>query len=103
MVLAPGLHTFRRDPEPHRPATVLYASASAPEPSWLRAALDRGHGAVLIEEVFLGASSPHTWWGNNPLFTDELLSTLTVEDRLLIEVGPGARLRLETNLWRLDS
>ena len=70
---------------------VDYASASAKEPSYIKVWI----GAELIEEVYIGSYSPHTWWSNNPLFGSKEPDP---GGTATIEVGPNALLRLESNL-----
>lgn len=91
MLLAPGTHHFQRDEEPNRPMTIDYASASAQAPSYIKVYV----GDVLIEHVYLSAGSPHTWWGNNPLFGR---SEPAPGQHVSIEVGPTAIMRLESDL-----
>lgn len=91
MLLRTGRHPFRRDEEPSRPLMINYVSVSASAQSFVKVSV---HSKV-IEEVFVGPYSPHTWWGNNPLMTDD---DTKPGDYITIEVGPNAIMRIESNL-----
>lgn len=68
-----------------------FVSASARVPSSVRV----WYGAELIEDVYVGAYSPHTWWGGNSLMGRVSPVTGGV---LTIEVGPDAKVRIEGDL-----
>lgn len=89
MLLYPGLHVLKVDDSGLM--NLDWASVSASAPSFLKVRLNDD----LIEDVFVGAYSPHTWWGNNPLIPP---ARLVPQSRIVIEVGPGAVLRIEGNL-----
>jgi len=92
MILGPGTHRLRRSGDADRPFVLEYASVSAQQPSRLRVWV----GDALVEDVYVGAHSPHTWWSNNPLLTEAQYPPPGGE--VVIEVGEGAVLRLEANL-----
>ena len=92
MLLGPGHHVLLRPADPNVPFILDWASVSASIPSKVRVII----GGRMIEAVYVGAYSPHTWWGNNPLINprDEPVPGQSVE----IEVEEGAILRIESNL-----
>lgn len=92
MLLREGMHIFRRDPDPNKPFVLDYASASSPKPSYVRVWSELKE----IEYCFIGPSSPHTWWGNNPLLTERDIPE--PGQWIEVEIGPYAVLRLESNL-----
>lgn len=89
MLLREGTHTLRLDKSGL--ANLDWASVSAIKPSSVRVWLDD----ELVEDVFVGPYSPHTWWGNNPLLGSR---PLTADSVIKIEVGPAAILRIEGTL-----
>jgi hypothetical protein len=91
MLLYSGTHKFWRDDEPSRPLMVEFASASASEPSEVKAWV----GDELIEHTYVGVHSPHTWWGNNGLFCNHEPAP---DGEVTIFVGPNCILRIESNL-----
>ncbi len=91
MLFGPGKYTLYRDLDPLRPCCVDYASISAHTPSTLQVWV----GNDLIESVYVGAYSPHTWWSGNSLLG---YRELVCGESLTIEVGEGAIFRLESNL-----
>lgn len=92
MLLFPGTHSFRRDANPNRPCTIDYMSVSAAAPSTLKVFVN----AFLVEFVYVGAYSPHTWWGNNPIVAEAQMPQ--PGETVIIEVGEQAICRIESNL-----
>ena len=92
MILRPGTHRLRRATDPNTPFVLDYASVSASSPTVVRVFV----GDTLVEEVYVGPYSPHTWWANNPLMTERQIPA--PGERVTIEVGGGAIFRLESNL-----
>jgi len=88
MILYEGIHKFRRDKELLRPIVIDYASVSALSPSELKVFV----GDKLVEHVYVGIYSPHTWWGNNSLFGRN--EPLPGEEFTVI-VGKSAIFRIE--------
>ena len=91
MILFPGKHKFRRDSEPSRPCVVDYASVSACGPSYVKVLVNN----KLVEHVYVGSYSPHTWWGNNPLLGKDEPEP---GQEVVIFVGEDAIFRIESNL-----
>lgn len=93
MLLYPGQYRLVLDKSGL--ANLDWASVSASAPSFVRIWFD----GDLVEDVFVGAYSPHTWWGNNPLLGSR---SLTPESTVRVEVGPNAIVRIEGNLVLIE-
>lgn len=85
MILGPGTHRFRVSSDLYAPD---YVSVSARAPSTLTVLVNE----EIVEDVFVGSHSPHTWWTHNSLFGRR---RLTVGDIIEIQVGPDVKLRIE--------
>ncbi len=92
MILRQGVHTLRRDCNIDRPMTLDWASVSASSPSRVTVRLEEGE---VIEDVFVGPYSPHTWWSSNSLLHK---IELEPEQAIVIVIGRDAIMRIETNL-----
>lgn len=89
MLLYPGRHKLILDESGL--ASLDWASCSSAASSYIKVWFD----GELVEDVVVGAHSPHTWWGNNPLLGSKSLKPGSLIE---IEVGHDAIMRIEGNL-----
>jgi hypothetical protein len=85
-------YEFKRAGDLKVPFLLEYASVSARIPSRVRVSLND----EIIEDVYIGPYTPHTWWSSNALIPESRWPKADVV--VTIEVGAGAILRLESNL-----
>ena len=91
MILLPGTHTLTRPDAKDVPFLLDWASASALAPT----TIEVWRGAELIERCYIGPSSPHTWWSNNPLLIEKQYPG--PGETITIIVGASAVMRIEVN------
>ena len=92
MLLGPGVHVLRRRSDTNVPFLLDWASVSATAPSSLVVVV----GAKVVETVFVGPYSPHTWWASNPIIGPR--EAPEPGQVVAIHVGPDAMSRIESNL-----
>ncbi len=90
ILTGPGQFLFRFTD----PGNLDFASASASEGSFVRAWYDD----ELIEDVFIGPYSPHTWWVGNGLIGRK---SPVPGAQLMLEVGAHVKVRIEGDLERI--
>lgn len=94
MILSgPGVFVLRA--KPGDSLMLDWASVSAKQPSFIRV----WYGEMLVEDAFIGAYSPHTWWLGNDLLGRQRLQ---IGSLLKIELGDGLKMRIEGDLEQVN-
>ncbi len=80
---------------------VDWASVSACEPSWIKVYVVKGEmEPELVEDQYVGAWSPHTWWTSNSLLGRKADGGGGGIE-IIVVLGPNTKFRIEGHLEEL--